>query len=320
MVYDIKDLDKDLKNDILKPIYFFYGEEKYDIERSVSKIKSKFSNLQTGVNFLIFNSNNIDELEAFCNTFSFLGGKKLAVIKDSGLKFDIDMLSKSTDQDMIAIVIEDKVDKRTVDYKKILNVSATIEFEKMKSSDAINYIMATLKMYKIEVPREVASYMETVCGDDKNTLINEFQKLVSYLKSGDKLTIELVDYICAKTMQGKIFEMLDKIMEKDKKDAIEMLEQLIMLKEPVIKISIMLYKQIKQLYLIKLARVAGRSEGIAKDLGIHPFVYRKLLENSNKYDIDSLEKIIAMFNEYDNKSKFGQMDFEIGLKQIICLM
>ena len=63
-----------------------------------------------------------------------------------------------------------------------------------------------------------------------------------------------------------------------------------------------------------------REQDIAKKLGIHPFVFKNLSISSEKYTIDELKKIIYEFGEYDEKTKVGEMDFEIGLKKIICNM
>ena len=59
---------------------------------------------------------------------------------------------------------------------------------------------------------------------------------------------------------------------------------------------------------------------IATKLGIHPYTYKLLDISSNKYTKEELKNIIYMFDEYDEKNKNGEMDFEIGLKKIICMM
>jgi hypothetical protein len=41
---------------------------------------------------------------------------------------------------------------------------------------------------------------------------------------------------------------------------------------------------------------------------------------SDKYDLKYLRILIDKFDKFDSKTKIGEMDFEIGLKQIICMM
>ena len=83
----------------------------------------------------------------------------------------------------------------------------------------------------------------------------------------------------------------------------------------------MIFKQIKQIYEIKLIEEKINKTNIKVDikeeLGIHPFTYSKLKAVSSMYDIKSLEEILLDFDEYDENSKTGKVDIVIGLKQII---
>ena len=98
-----------------------------------------------------------------------------------------------------------------------------------------------------------------------------------------------------------------------------MLDELLLQKEPAIKISIMLYKQIKQMYMIILLKNKGQTN-VNEILKIHPFVFSKLSKASQSYTEKSLRNIINEFDKYDRDTKIGKMDFEIGLKKIICMM
>ena len=43
-------------------IYFFSGEEKYDIEQNIQKIKKEFGNLELGINLFYIDSENVQNL------------------------------------------------------------------------------------------------------------------------------------------------------------------------------------------------------------------------------------------------------------------
>ena len=59
---------------------------------------------------------------------------------------------------------------------------------------------------------------------------------------------------------------------------------------------------------------------IAKLFGIHPYTYKNLSISADKYTLNKLKEILYSFDEYDEKTKNGEMDYEIGLKKIICSM
>ena len=64
-------------------IYLLYGEEKYDLNNKVEKIKKEFSNLEVGVNLFYVNLDNVDELENITQGVTFFGSEKLIIIKET---------------------------------------------------------------------------------------------------------------------------------------------------------------------------------------------------------------------------------------------
>lgn len=316
---ELSNLEQKIKQGNLNRMYLFYGEEKYDLNRIVDKIKAQFENLSVGVNLFYISKENIKELSSICENTTFFGDRKLVIIKNTNLKFDMKTVLNNMSDETVLIIIEDSVDKRTSEYKEISKIAECVEFKHLDSKEMSQYITQVLKQYGLNISAQDSEYMVNVCGDDKSNNINELKKIVSYLETGSTVTKETIDRICVKTLNAKIFDMLNKVVNKDKVKALEDLDQLLMLKEPLVKISIMLYKQVKQMYMIKYLKMQKRND-IATILGIHPFVFKNLSIASDKYSLESLRKLIYMFDEYDEKTKIGEMDFEIGLKKIICAM
>ncbi len=312
------EFEKEIKENNLKSIYVIYGEEKYEVERAISKIEKCFGNLEKGVNYLTFDKENIDELEDFITTVSFFGDKKLAIIKNMNFKFNADLIIENADPSMVVVIQEEKIDKRLSEYKKIKKVAYELSFEKMKPEETISYIISTLRMYQINVSKEVAEYLDHRCSNDKNTLINEFKKITSYFEKGKVLTKEDVDLVCAKTMQDKIFELTDYVIKENKPKCLETLEEMYSFKESPIKISIMLYKQFRELYLIKNILLKDKTADVAKEIGMHPYRAKILVKSVQNFSLNKLEHILLEFANYDEKTKKGELDFEIGLKQLIC--
>ncbi len=302
----------------LANVYLFYGEEKYDLEQRVEKIKKEFDNLEVGLNLFYITKDNVEELSTCLQGVTFFGSSKLIIIKDTKLKFNVELL-KDLDEDIKVIIIEDSVDKRISEYKFLSKIAECVEFKYMDEKQMVQYIMQILKKYGLSISLQDAEYMQSICGEDKSNIINELQKLVIYLDNEKVVTREIIDKVCSKTLSAKIFDVLSMIVNRKREKAIVMLDELLKQKEPIVKIYIMLYKQIKQMYMIKYMREKNQSD-IAKTLGIHPFVYKNLSKSCDMYSLDELKKIIYEFDEYDKKTKIGEMDFEIGLKKIICNM
>ncbi|MBR5227839.1 MAG: DNA polymerase III subunit delta [Clostridia bacterium] len=318
----LKILEDDLKNKKLHNIYLFFGEDVYEIERHLEKIKKSFSNLQLGVNFFQLDKSNLQELPDIVTSFTFFGEDKLVVIKDTKLKINLDVLESVENTKTICVIIEPSVDKRTLEFKKLQKLAICVEFSNLNEKDCVKYVIKTLGQYKIIVDEKTANYMVEVCTSSKQLLINEFKKIVSYLNEGDVLDCETIDKICVRTLDAKIFDVIDLIVAKKKDIALKLIDDLIAQKTYIGVISSLLFKQIKQLYLIKLAEEKQTKErtNAVQELGINPFVLSKLNRAKSMYSKEKLEELVLEFADYDVKSKTGLEDPVLGLKRIVCIM
>lgn len=320
----LKVLDEDISKKELKNVYFFFGDDLYELERYVEKIKKVYDNLELGVNFFALDKSNIDSLLDICTSVSFFGEEKLVLVKDTKLKFNVDLLNELKSTKSTVVIIEPEVDKRTSEYKKMQKLAVCVEFAVLKAKDATQYVRKVLAGYKVNVSEEVAMYMVEVCTPNKQLLINEFRKIVAYLKPGDMLTKEIIDKICVRTLDAKIFDVIDNIIAKKKDVAFSELDDLIAQKTYIGVISSVIYKQLKQLYMIKLLEEKMDKTKIRIDipteLGINPFVYSKLGKIKGMYTKEKLEELLLEFAEYDENSKTGLDDAELGLKRIVAML
>ena len=126
--------------------------------------------------------------------------------------------------ELVIVIIEETVDKRTAEYKYLTKKAICVEFNKLNEKDAIFFVKRTLNAYKINVSDDTAKYLISVCTEDKQILINEFKKIVAYLNEGDTLNKDIIDTICSKTLDAKIFDLMDYIIAKKKLQAISLLE------------------------------------------------------------------------------------------------
>lgn len=72
-------------NTKLRSIYLLYGEEQYLIEMALKKIKKKFGELLLGINYIVIDDTNLNELISNIEMPAFGYDKKLIVVKNSGL-------------------------------------------------------------------------------------------------------------------------------------------------------------------------------------------------------------------------------------------
>ena len=332
----IEELEKELKQGILRNLYLLYGEEKFLLESSLKTIKKLFGEKVSGINYIILDDINVSELITDIETPAFGYEKKLIIVKNAQL-FKKDSKKKKIDdnikeklnkyilenfdvikQSVVLVVIEDTVEKCEL-LTTFEKMGIVCNFEHQKPIQIQNRLKAMLTAYKINVDNYTLAYFIECCGTDMQELINELRKLVEYVGPGDTMTKQDVDNLVIKKMESVIFDLTDCLGKKNLAQAIEILRNLILSKEPLPKILITLYNHFKKIYLTKYALKLNKD--IAKSLDLKPnqkFLVNKYKAQANYFSSEELRNILQELCDLDYKYKSGLIDIQVGLESILC--
>ena len=332
----VEEIEKKVNQVTVKGIYLLYGEETFLLEQQVTKMKKIFGELVKGINYIIIDENNIQELIADIETPAFGYPKKLIIAKNTGLfkrgeksgglskefkekinlylKENIEMINES----VLLIFIENEVEKNSI-FNTIDKIGIVCNFEEQKPIQIIKRLKAICKAYKVEVSEINLQYLIECCGTNMQELINETRKLIEYAGTGGTIEKNDIDSLCSKKIESVIFDLTDNIGQKKIKEAIDVLHNLIAMKEPIQKILITLYNHFKKLYFVKLAITYNKD--IEKSLKLKPnqiFLVKKYKIQVQCFQTPELRKIIQQLEDLDYKYKIGLIDLNIGLESIIC--
>ena len=152
-------------------------------------------------------------------------------------------------------------------------------------------------------------------------VINEIRKLIEFAGSNGTITKEDVDKLSTKQMEAVIFDLTDRLGNKQVEKALEILDTLIYNKEPHQKILITLYNHFKKLYLLKLYENESSNLDVVEVLGLKPnqtFLVSKYKKQITYFNEKEIYNILNEFIDLDYKSKNGLMDIDVGIKSILC--
>ena len=119
----IESLEKELKQGKLNSLYLLYGEELYLLESSLKRIKTLFGECIKGINYILIDEQNIQEIIDDIETPSFGYEKKLIIARNIEL-FKKDAKKKTSDNNKI----KDKLTQYINDNIKIINESVVLVF------------------------------------------------------------------------------------------------------------------------------------------------------------------------------------------------
>ena len=334
----IEEIEKELKQGKLNELYLLYGEEKFLLESCVKLIKKIFGEKILGINYILLDETNIDEIISDIETPAFGYEKKLIIAKNTGL-FKKDLKKKGKNDDLntknklntyisenidiikestIIVFIENSVEKCEL-LNTIEKVGIVCEFEYQKLNQIQARLKSILNAYKVNIDNNTLTYFVECCGSDMQELINEIRKLIEYVGSGGTITKEDIDKLSIKKMESIIFDLTDSLGKKDVKEAINVLRNLVLAKEPLAKILVTLYGHFKKLYLTKIAVYTKKD--VVTSIGLKPnqsFLAGKYKVQASMFKSNELRRILQELCDLDYKYKVGLIDLQVGLESVLC--
>ena len=332
LTYDV--LDKSIGEE-LKPIYLLYGEETYLIEVTINKIKKKFGELIQGINYIIIDETNVNQLIDNIESPAFGYDKKLIIVKDSGLfKKDgrkktatpiqekvaeyIEKNKEIVEELVILVFYESEVDKNLV-FEQIEKNGIICNIEELKPIQLVKKLKKICELYKVNVNESTLNYLLEVSGTSLQNLMNEIRKLIEYAGENGTITIEAVNLLAVKQIESVVFELTDNLATRKIDKALEVLDNLIYQKEPLQKILITLYNHFKKVYLCTVA--VKYNKDIVNSLNLKPtqsFLVTKYKNQALYFKEKELRKLLNELVELDYASTVGKVDIDIGLRSILC--
>lgn len=313
-------------------IYLITGEDTYEREKELNKIKESFGELVKGINYVTINKDNMYLLNSEITTFPFGYNKKLIIVNvssksansDETTTSKSDWFNKDLEEDLLnsldfnVVVFIGDIQVKSKLYKFVSKNGKCIECNKLKSKkDLSPWIVSVVRQNGKTISLENANYMIQICGTDKLMLSNEIQKLTDYI--GDELEIkkEDIEKVGIRTLETIIFDLTDSVGNRNIATSLKYLDELIMQKEPLQKILIMIARHFKSLLITKICTRENLS--VSEELNIKfPFIVNKYKDQSRRFKESELEDLLINLANLDTDSKVGKIDLKIGLE--MCLI
>ena len=293
--------------------YYFIGEGSI-INDEIEKIRNdknisfnsviKYSALDIDINNVLY------ELKAV-NLFS---EDKIVVL------YDIDKLIKDEDlikyiehsnsNNILILVSQSEIDNRKKLYKTLKQKSKIINFNEFNIEE---YIRNNFNDYKIS--NKTINILIDYCNSDYERIKNEIEKLKMYKANEKEINDEDIEALVVKSLNTNIFNLIDALNRKNKKNAIAIARELTSHSEDDIKILITLANNYRLIYRVKILKSSVDDKKMMEMLNIkNPYRLKKLKEQSNYYNEDDLLDTLKLLSELDIKIKSGKIDKGMALE------
>jgi len=316
-------------------LYFLYGENSLDSTEKLKAIKEKFLIKDpSGSGLSVLDYEEKDRQQKILDILSvpnLLAPKRLVIAKNLLLAGEthqeeiLEYLKKEKglleDQDLVIVFWEKGKTKKSSElFKWLMKNAKSQEFEKPIGAKLNQWILKKIKAINSQagITSKALEKLILYCESDLIALNQEIEKLVNY--TGGKIIGETeVDLLVQANFDLNIFNTIDALGNRNKKEALKFLHQHLKKGEDPFYIFSMFVYQFRNILKISDLKENYRmnEQEIAKETKLHPFVVRKSLNQGSHFSFEVLKKIYQKLGNLDAKIKTGQIDIKLALDKFI---
>ena len=311
-----------------------YGDDTFRVQEKVKVLRAAFTQKHdpTGLNFASFGAiaSPCDVLQAV-GSLPFMSQKRMVVIRDliSNTKKDGEdtwaPLARVPDSSIV--VLWETAEPKAVEKKGLfqaLKKGADVHaypFPVLEGTELVKWTSERVRARGGQIAADAARELAERVGGDLWQMDNEIGKLVAYARRGagtPPITKGMIEELVRASFEGEIFALVDAVSRKEAAKAVRLLQQERWSGASDFSIFGMLARQVRILLGARAALDASiqypvSSIQFAQDMGIHPFVAQKSLDQARKFTLNDLRTTHYFLFKYDAGMKSGYLDAELAV-------
>ncbi len=313
----MRTIDEEIKNKNFKNIYLLYGSEAYLVSMYRKRLLGALEIQPDDMNFSKFSGTgmNYGEVVDTAETMPFLAERRVILIEDSGIfkKPDetlapyLDSVSEST----ILIFVEKDVDKRTSSYKSASTEGTVTELNAPSKDELMRYVAGRLKKEGLGITRDACDELVERTSESMFILGNEIDKLISYCMGKKGVEIGDVREIVPEHPEGKIYNLVNAMGEKNTRRALDIYQSLIAMQEKPAGILYMIQKQFQSMYYLdSMTEHRLSKDDACQRLGFSgkfAFKYDQLRRQMKNYSPETIRAVLTDAAEYTAATHTGRL-------------
>lgn len=306
-------------------VYLFFGPEHYLADEAVRLVTDHFLDVENrDFNFLRLDARELEvgRLDNELNALPFFSTFRVLIIKNAEKYFGSTKKRSQEEEDLLVnwlenpnpaccviFVMENKPDSRKKVYKKVLAAGTVVEFPHLKDYRLSKWLKERLEQRGKQITTDALNYLIAGTVNDLSALEHELEKLTLYAPEAKKITLDMVRMTSSPTAGAGIFDLVDAVGEKKVSKAIDLLREMLVAGEPPVYILFMLARQYRLILAANsLARQGLSEKQIQAKLSLHPFVVKKVLQQTKNFSEQNLQQGLKYILEADVglKNSYGE--------------
>jgi|GEM_PF-1669867 len=248
---------------------------------------------------------------------SLFGSSSLVIVERLGdnksLAADIEQVIEATGEGNGLVLVEDKIDKRTVYYKTLKKRADIITCDPLKPHDAADFVRKRCSALGASISSGAARHLVDKIGADQQLLDAELRKLVM---GADTIGVERIDELTPASLEESAFALTDTLATGQAEQAIEIYRQLRLSGTAAPDILGVLAWQLEVITQIVAANTSNQ-QAVSRVSGLHPFVVKKNWQLASGLAMEQIRSMIIITTEADIAIKSSKTPDDEIVEQLL---
>lgn len=333
----MKELEKDIKAGDVKPLYLFWGTERFLLRQTLELLIERVAPGERPFNLERFNGETagVGPVLASANMLPFFAQRKLVVVDNCPwFANSANKKSKNADDDgeaaeeaapdldallaylqnpaessVVAFIAGESVNRAKKLYKAVAKLGEVREFGQLKGNAATLWLDEQLKQRGKKMAQSAKQQLLLFCDYDCRTVNNELEKLCAYVGDAPEIVPADVNRIVSSNAVASIFNLVDQVAAGNLAASLQALEQVVLSENPE-SILPRLADHFQTLLIVKVMQQQGYTtkEIMAASGKGHPYVIEKSGRQAARYTERKLQRALEILLTADRKQKSGVTD------------
>lgn len=330
------ELKKQIEKGDFQTLYLLHGEEKYLVRNYAERLIGKAA----GKSFLDFNLQKfdgdaaVDEIAAAVEALPFLSERKCVSVSDLNVEAKSaqelskwnELISNIPETTVLVIFLPSVgIDyRKSSKWKSFLNAvgkyGVTVQLKQREGPELEKLLCTMAAKRYCDLSRQDAAHLIFLCGKNLQTLVNELEKLCSYVGSG-AITKKEIDLLTARNMETTVFILSKALLSGEYDRAYHLLDQLFYQNEEPILILAALSSAYLDLYRVRAAVQSGENASypgkIFPEYKGKEFRLRNAERDGKKMSLEILRASLDVLLETDLALKSSRISDRVLLEKMI---
>ena len=219
---------------------------------------------------------------------------------------------------VLAVLVDEVLDANHPLVKAAEQHGKVIQSTLPKGAALQSWITKRAKSIGVSISSDAAALLANFIGNQLRLLANELDKLATYVGNGATINVDDVRKLSAQVQEARIFDLTDALAQRNRKQALDILHDLLADGEPPLKLISTITTQVRSLLLVKeLSQKGMRAPQIASTMGLAPFIADKALRQVGKFTPTQLEGAYRQLLATDAALKRSRMAPEMALDLLV---